>query len=149
MEENRQENTFDFAAVPAGWQLCFCEDCPQHGECLRFMAGQHIPDKLRWGPAIYPSAWKHGACEFFREARTQRLAWGFDLLYREVKQKDYTLLRDRIKSYLGGHGTYYRYNRGERMLNPKQQEWIINLFRRHGYTENLVFEHYCDAYDFG
>ena len=35
-----------------------------------------------------------------------------------------------------------------RMLNEKQQKWIIQLFQRTGYTENLVFEHYAYVYDF-
>lgn len=149
MEEKRQEHVIDFAEVSPGWQLCFCEGCPRHEECLRYVAGQQIPDKLHWGPAVYPTSWKSGECEFFREARILRLAWGFDLLYREVKQKDYTMLLDKVKGYLGGHGTYYRYNRGEKLLTPEQQEWIINLFHRYGYTEGIEFVHYRDAYDFG
>ena len=149
MEENGLKQDFDFASVPAGWQLCFCEDCPRHGECLRYRAGQYVPAKLHWGPAVYPTAWKSGECEFFREARIVTLAWGFKPLFRDVKQKDYTPLRDKIKGYLGGHGTYYRYNRGERLLNPEQQEWVLNLFRRYGYTEDLAFAQYKDAYDFG
>ena len=149
MEEKRQEILINFAEVPAGWQLCFCEDCPRHGECLRFQAGLCVPSKLHWGPAVYPTAWKGRECEFFREARVVTLAWGFKPLFRDVKQKDYTPLRDKIKGYLGGHGTYYRFNRGERMLNPEQQEWILDLFRSYGYTEGLAFEHYGDAYDFG
>ena len=149
MEENGLKQDFDFASVPAGWQLCFCEDCPRHGECLRYRAGQHVPAKLHWGPAVYPTAWKSGECDFFREAQIVTLAWGFKPLFRDVKQKDYTPLRDKIKGYLGGHGTYYRYNRGERLLNPEQQEWVLNLFRRYGYTEDLAFAQYKDAYDFG
>ena len=51
-------------------------------------------------------------------------------------------------SYLGGNTTYYRYHNGERLLTPEQQEWIINLFRRHGYTDELRFDEYRDLYDF-
>lgn len=151
MNEKRlkEKEGFDFKVVPAGWQLCFCEDCPRHGECLRFQAGLYVPSKLHWGPAVYPAAWKSGECEFFKEACIETLAWGFKPLFRDVKQKDYTPLRNEIKSYLGGHGTYYRYNRGERLLNPEQQQHILELFRRRGYTEGLAFEHYLDDYDFG
>ena len=29
-----------------------------------------------------------------------------------------------------------------------QQEWILNLFRRNGYTEDLCFDGYREIYDF-
>lgn len=141
-------NSFDFSLVPPSWQLCFCDGCPLHEQCLRFQAGQHIPDGLTWGPAVYPSAYRNGQCPHFKQTRIIHAAYGFAPLFREVKQKDYTLLRDRMKTFLGGHGTYYRYNRGERMLTPEQQEWILELFRSCGYSEELHFEHYADVLDF-
>ena len=75
-------------------------------------------------------------------------AYGFTPLFKEVKHKDYTLLRDKMKEYLGSHTTYYRYNSGEHKLTPEQQQWILDLFARYGYTENLTFEHYQDIVDF-
>lgn len=48
----------------------------------------------------------------------------------------------------GGNTTYYRFHHGERLLTPEQQKWIINLFRRHGYTEELHFDGYRNVYDF-
>lgn len=139
---------FDFKQVPPLWQLCFCSDCPRHEECLRYVAGQHIPDDLEWGPAVYPSALRGGVCRFFKEIRVIRAAWGFDRLFSEVKQKDYTALREKLKRYLGGHGTYYRYNSGERLLTPEQQAWILDLFVRYGYTEDLRFDAYREVLDF-
>lgn len=65
-----------------------------------------------------------------------------------MKKKDDTPLRKRVKAYLGGNTTYYRYHHGERLLTPEQQEWIIALFRRHGYTGELGFDKYLDRYDF-
>jgi hypothetical protein len=53
-----------------------------------------------------------------------------------------------MQKYINGTSNYYRYNNGERMLNEEQQKWIIQLFQRTGYTENLSFEHYAYVYDF-
>lgn len=64
MEEKRQEHVIDFAEVSPGWQLCFCEGCPRHEECLRYVAGQQIPDKLHWGPAVYPLRGRVGSANF-------------------------------------------------------------------------------------
>lgn len=67
---------------------------------------------------------------------------------RRGEEKDDTPLRDRIKAYLGGNTTYYRYHHGERLLTPEQQQWILDLFHRHGYTDGLHFDEYRDLYDF-
>ena len=139
---------FDFSEVPPSWHFCFCGECPQHEDCLHFIAGLHLPDDLTWGDAIFPTAYKNGSCRHYKQLRVVRAAYGFAPLFKEVKQKDYTLLRELMKQYLGGHGTYYRYNRGERLLTPEQQEWILQLFARYGYRENLTFEHYKDVVDF-
>ena len=77
-----------------------------------------------------------------------RGAWGFDPIFAEVKQKYSTRLRNDIKQFLGGHGTYYRYCNGSRLLTPEKQEWIVSLFRNCGYTDNLTFDYYEDVYDF-
>jgi hypothetical protein len=50
--------------------------------------------------------------------------------------------------YLNGSSNYYRYHHGEKLLDAEQQEWIIKLFQRTGYTENLKFDHYTQVFDF-
>ncbi|MBR0490219.1 MAG: hypothetical protein IJJ68_08470 [Prevotella sp.] len=140
---------FDYSQVTAGYQLCFLNDCPRRGECLRYMAGQHKPEKPDWGLAIYPSMHRdEQGCRFFQTNEPKHMAWGFDTIFEDVKSKHEASLRNAIKNYLGGHGTYYRYHRGERMLTPEQQEWIIHLFQKTGYQTNLRFDHYADVYDF-
>ena len=102
-----------------------------------------------WGNAVYPTAKKGSQCKLYKEIRVINGAYGFKSLFSEVKQKDYTPLRDQIKDYLGGHGTFYRYNSGDKLLTPEQQQWILNLFDSYGYKkEDLAFEHYKDAIDF-
>lgn len=142
------DKPFDLSFVPPLWQLCFCNGCPRHGECLHFVTGQHVPDDRTWGPAIYPTAYRNGSCQHFKAIRTIRAAYGFDTLFREVKHKDISTLRDLMKDYLGGHGTYYRYKRGERLLTPEQQQWVLDLFARYGYKVGLGFDHYVDVVDF-
>ena len=148
MNNKTLQQPFDFASVPPKWPLCFSEECPCHGECLRFLAGQLAPDDLTLGLAIYPAALKKDVCPHFKEARVKRMAYGFKQLFQEVKKKDNTSLHNQVEAYLGGHSAFYRFNRGERLLNPERQEWILNLFRKYGYTGNLAFDHYCEVYDF-
>ena len=140
---------FDFSRVPAGYQMCFLGDCPRRDECLRYMAGQRLPERLTWGPAVYPTMKRdEQGCRFFRTSEPKHMAWGFDTIFEDVKSKHESGLRAAMKAFLGGHGTYYRYHRGEKMLTPEQQAWIIKLFQQAGYHEHLQFDHYADVYDF-
>jgi hypothetical protein len=143
-----EHKDFTYDMVPPLFAVCFIKDCPQTAACLRHFAGTCIPAGIHTGPAVYPTALNDGKCPEFKPLRIMCGAWGFDTIFAEVKQKDSTRLRNGIKQFLGGHGTYYRYHNGSRLLTPEQQEWIISLFRSSGYTENLTFDHYEDVYDF-
>lgn len=139
----------DFRNVPKGYQLCFNKECVKKDECLRFLAGSELPDNRDWGPAVYPNIKKdEDGCRFLEKGEPQVMAWGFNTLFSEVKHKHIKHLRTTLKQYLGGHSNYYRYHNGERLLNPQQQKWIIDFFRRTGYTENLAFDHEVMAYTF-
>lgn len=135
--------------VPSTFPLCFNTACPRKETCLHYTAAQHIESTRKVGEAIYPSALQpDGSCIYYRESKVINQAYGFRNLFAHVKQKDAEILRNKIKQYLGGHGTYYRYNRGERTLTPEKQEWILNLFREYGYTDFLTFDEYLTDYDF-
>ncbi len=146
-EEGKVE--FDFRNVPLAWQLCFLDDCPRSGECLRRQAARHLNEGRDWGPSVYPTMKRdEGGCRLFVIGEPRRMAWGFSHLFEEVKRKHDAGLRIAMKQYLGGHAAFYRYHHGKRLLTPEQQEWILDLFRRYGYTEGLRFEQYVYAYDF-
>lgn len=147
MEEKQVQ--LNFRSVPLSWQLCFLSECPKKDECLRQMVAKHLPKSRQFGPAVYPTMEiGENGCRLFTACRPKQMAWGFETLFSDVKSKHEQGLRQAMKSYLGGHGTYYRCNSGKKLLTPEQQEWIINLFRQNGYSENLVFDHYVTAYDF-
>lgn len=77
-----------------------------------------------------------------------RGAYGFSKMFENVRKKDVSLLREKVIEYLGSQSGYYRYNSGQRLLLPEQQEQILALFREQGYQENLSFDHYSETYDF-
>jgi len=140
----------DLNEIPFGWCNCFCDGCPKHTDCLHYEVGRHLPMSTTYGYAIYPMAYQQGDCPHFRPIRVIKVAWGFRGLFYEVKEKDGTYLRNKMMHYLGGRTTYYRYNKGERLLTPEQQQWIMNLFAKQGYdTKGLSFDHYREVLDHG
>ena len=135
--------------IPSAYSLCFTPTCPRKTTCLRYVAGQHIPSKVTSGSAIYPTALSSdGTCPYYREYVKVKLAYGFQKIFAVVRKKDVEPLRNRLKQYLGGHGTYYRYNRGEKLLTPVQQDAILTICQEFGYTETLTFDNYLTDYDF-
>ncbi len=140
---------FDFNDVSPQLALCFNEGCPRKEECMRYVVGRQVPDRKTSGMAVYPNALHGGACEYFYQLRLVRAARGFGNIFADVKQKHVAEMRQQMEHYLGGHGTYYRYKRGERLLMPEQQEWICRLFEKYGYDRNVVFSDYQQVYDLG
>lgn len=143
--EQYSDLTYDM--LPPSWLFCFLDGCPKADGCIRHITNRFIQHGRTCGMAVYPSALNADECEHFKPIRKIHAAYGFSTIFSEVRRKDDMPLRSKIKKYLGGHGTYYRYHNGEKLLTPEQQEWIINLFRSYGYTENLTFDHYRDVYD--
>lgn len=134
--------------IPYTFSRCFQSDCPQADTCAHFLASKFIIKGQVSGPAIYPTSRLNGTCVCYKQTGIIHAAYGFKALFAEIKKKDEKPIRDRIKKYLGGNTAYYRYHHGKRLLSPDQQEWILALFRQHGYTEELHFDEYRDIYDF-
>lgn len=140
---------FDFNLVPDWWAVCQNVDCPQAESCLRRVAAQSLPSSVTVWPCVMPGALKDGDCAFFAKNEKVRIARGFKNMFARVKSRDdiYTMRRE-LTDYLGSVGTFYRCKSGERLLSPQQQQWILQLFGRHGYTEDLEFDEYADTYYF-
>lgn len=143
------EIAFDFNRVSPLMALCFNTSCPLKDNCIRFFAGIHAPSDKLFGRAVYPAALKDGKCEMFKQTTIIKAAYGFSTLFKDVKSRDEHTLRLAMIDYLGSRSAYYHYANGSYVLNPEQQEWIINLFKKYGYTENLQFDNYKMLYDLG
>ena len=134
--------------VPPSFAVCFLADCPLADKCLRRLVGENMPDNRLFGPAVYPSARTTDGCTMFREAKKVCAAYGFSRLFADVKYNDLKKLRNEVYSLLEGRRNYYRYNSGEILVMPSMQEDIQNLFNKFGYSEKVVFDNYCDVYEF-
>ncbi len=149
MNKNFTEETFRGRQLSHAWIYCFNEHCPQHDECIRFISGKYIDDTKYAGSAVFPNACRDGRkCKLFKQARVVTFAWGFKKLFYNVRLRDAATLRLNLKAFLGSHGTYYNYANGRCKLTPEQQQGVLNIFRKKGYTENLEFDHYVEEPDF-
>ena len=140
-----EELTLKWSDVPTEWPLCFNDDCPLHQHCLHRQAAAVAPQDLEVARCVTPSALRDGECRHYVSMDPVRYARGFERIYDGVLKKHYTMLRERMTSMLSGKRIYYEYMRGERRLEPIQQECIKELFGKYGYADSVKF----DAYEYG
>ena len=135
-----------FKDVPNGWALCFNDNCTQHADCLRHIAGnvaeQEAPKENMKAVCVTPIAYRDGSCKMFAEVKTERMAWGFSHLYDQVLKVHYDKIKDAITNILRGQSNYYRYRNGELMLSEPQQQKIAHVFHQYGYEQEPEFDHY-------
>ena len=139
------DKDFDNSKIPYNWAMCYLSECSRKDECLRYQVC--LSAQCTKNQCVLPTALRKGECQYFHPIRKVRVAIGFRNIFSEVKERDHSAIRRKIANYLGRGGTYYRYRNGERELSPKPQEWIRQLFRHYGYTDEVVFDRYETIYD--
>lgn len=140
------DKDFDFSQIPHHWALCYVSECPRKQECMRYQACLQLPKGTIRRPCILPSVLQRKQCPQFHPIQKIRVALGFRYIFNRVLAKDIAEMRSEMAAFLGSHTTYYRYRNGEYQLTPRQQDWICQLFRRYGYTHDIVFDDYKDVY---
>lgn len=134
--------------LPPKWIYCFNGHCPRCGECVHFITGKYVGDRLVYGLAVFPTAVRDGMpCRYFKLARVVTFAWGFRNLFNHVRHCDVAGIRLAMRDFLGNRTAYYRYGAGQYKLTPEQQQGIADIFRRRGYDGKIEFEHYADEPD--
>lgn len=142
-------NKICYKDIPADFEYCFCGDCPRASDCLRFAAGQCVPDKPMIGLCVFPPSCADGECPYFRRSQPVRFAWGITPLFKNIFQKHSRAIHAQLYELLGSKTTFYRYNNGRYLLTPEQQEAILGIFERFGYDRlGLSFKCYVEKHDF-
>ena len=140
------EKDFDFSQITYYWSLCYIAECSRKEECMRYQVQLLAPQEMTHHSCVLPTVMQKDECPHFHPIQKVRAAVGFRKIFAEVKEKDHAPMRYELAQYLGRGGSFYRYRNGERLLMPNQQEWIKNLFRRYGYTEEVCFDGYKEVY---
>ena len=130
----------DFKEVGRHCPVCFNQQCPSSGQCLRYVAGQQAGDDDTVHLCVLPKALKGDRCGLFAPIEKQEVAYGFGKSYENVTRKAYTAIRSELIAYFGCKRSYYWYQKGEKPLLPEQRAYVENVFARHGYGGQVVFD---------
>lgn len=142
------DKDFDFNKVPRSWALCYVSECPRKEDCLRYQVCLTAPPIKYFGKCVMPNALLQDPCPMFRPIKKTTVALGFRHIFDRVQAMDVVQMRTELTDFFGSRTTLYRYQIGRRPLTPRQQQWIKDIFRRHGYSDDVPFDEVKDVYLF-
>ena len=132
-----------------GYTVCYVDECPLRQQCLRWLVGQHVPNSASTYRCVNPHfedvATKD--CPMYRSDQKVRFAKGMTRIFTSDMPK--RVENDVRMSIIGltNRTYYYEYRNGQRLIPPKLQEDIRNLFRENGWTNDVTFDGYVEDYD--
>lgn len=142
-----QTKKFDYDSVPQGFAHCLNEQCPQSADCLRRKAALHIPTDCQFIKIVNPTYTPemNAKCPYYRSGETVRFACGVAHLYDNLPHNAAVAIKRSLLYYFGRSG-YYRFYRKESLLNPKDQAFVRQTFRRYGITSEPAYDGFVDKY---
>lgn len=142
------EKDFDYNTVPKTYLHCLNAHCPHTAKCLRYQVSQHITPETVSISVLNPThvAGKEQKCAYFQPDRLSHFTLGITHLLDKLPHTEALRFKEEIYNYFH-RNMYYRVYNKERLIRPKEQEFIRQLFLRNGIKEEPVFDEYVDQYD--
>lgn len=144
-------SNIDYDSFPARFAHCFNEQCNRGEQCLRRQMALRMPNTQPSVTAVNPNHYQSPTgedCRLFFLDKPQPYALGFSKMLDNLPHKKVSGIKSQMKAYLG-LATYYRCSRKERLIKPKEQERIKQIFRQQNISGELEFDEYVDYYDLG
>jgi len=138
--------TLDYSKVPAQFAHCLNENCKQAEHCLRYQTARHIPDTQREIRVLH-RAWTRpeGNCPEFKSDVPVKYAYGWTHMFDHLIHEKAVAIKQELLSHYG-KAMFYRLKRMEKGFSPKEQQYVRNVFLRHGVKEEPIYDAYCDQY---
>lgn len=140
--------TFDYSQVPYSFGACASSDCPKASTCLRHIVLEQAPVTIPFLPTLTPNKLKamKGKCEYYRPNETVRYAKGFTRALDALTVRVSDTFRWRLISHFG-RKNYYLARKGDYLLKPADQQYIIRLDKELGLQLEDYFDSYVDGYN--
>jgi len=132
-----------------GYMVCFAEQCPKKGQCLRWMVGQQMPDTRSSYHCVNPrfQGVATEQCPLFRKGEKVRFAKGMLHIFNsDMPRRVEPFVRQRLISK-HCRTYYYEFRNGSRLISPEVQEEVRQLFREAGWNQEVEFDCYVEQYD--
>ncbi|MBQ8047908.1 MAG: hypothetical protein IJ196_08295 [Prevotella sp.] len=128
--------------------VCYLEECPLQGRCLRYMAGKYVPEEAISTTCVSRNHALTGteSCPLYRSSERLEMKWGMTRFYEEMPRRVAVAVKRELEERLG-HTMYYRYRDGLRPVTPRMQRDVERVCRRHGWTKAPVYDRSSADYD--
>lgn len=139
--------------MPKDYIYCPAADgaCPRISHCLRAIAYRQLtateaPAKLGPIRIVHPACVANATdgCEYYRDSTPVRFARGMTKLFDEIPHRLEADIRRRIMACFSCRSYYFQSRKGERLITPKEQQDIANVFRRAGLKAEPEFDNYVE-----
>lgn len=138
-------NSYD---APINFMLCANHTCNKQSNCLRYrvlQSGKQTVISVNiLNPNMYVS--KSKDCSYFKEAEMYSYALGITHLFDALPYAKAKELRARMINHFG-KSMFYRFLRKEKHINPEQQQWIKQLFKKHSIVDEMHYDEYKQQYN--
>lgn len=134
-------------AIPDGYLLCLNRECPLANTCLRQLAEQKMTGDTKYWHIISPKYQSElkGECPDYRQEKKIVYAKGFlKMLGGLTVDQCKPVINDLIRLF--GRRSYYRVRKGERLLTPDEQQWVLRVLIRNGVDKPVEFDAYLEDY---
>lgn len=124
------------------------DSCPRADTCLHALAARVLADSGSDTPNVIPTLNPNYAlhppknCTFYRSSAPVRFARGMKRLFDDVPMRQGKLVRRRVMACFSCERYFYYSRGGDRLITPKEQKAIANVFRKAGLPAAPKFDSY-------
>jgi hypothetical protein len=137
-----------FEDIPFQYGLCLKSDCPLADTCLRHLAVAALPEENDYATIVLPHKCiedADGKPSYYRSNAKVRHARGFTRVLKTFPVGVLDAFRDRL---IGTYprSKYFKMRRGDILLTPKEQEFIVQTAQNKGFQGEFTFDNYEEHY---
>lgn len=138
--------------TPKNYAYCFAGKgiCPNADTCLRAIAAQLLTESKEApspiieciSPVYVQRLTDSKNCQFYRNNEPVRYAKGMTQLFEDLPLKKAHLVRLKVMKCFSCESYFYQSRKGIRLISPKEQEDIRNVFRSTGIDSEPKFDEF-------
>ena len=135
----------EYTSLPINYPVCEHSSCPMAATCLHQVAYSTLMEHEEYLQLINPSRCsKNESCIYYRDSKPVTYARGFTNFQKRMFPDQYS----RFMSICINHWSrnpYFERRRGERLIPPSEQLFILKALKAVGVTEEMQFDGYEEA----
>lgn len=128
--------------MPEYYPVCLHDDCPLAKTCLHHLAYEAMlkeTEVLRLLNPLHCS--KNGSCKHFRSNEPLRYAKGFASFRSKMLPGQWSEFMKILRTEWG-RTRFYERRRGDILMPPSEQEFVLQALKRSGVSEVFEFDDY-------